>query len=299
MFITRNRKFFVILTTIFVVLSIASLLFKGIPVGIEFKGGSIIEMSYEFLPDKVAVETELQESFESFSLRQIGEKGYALRTTTLSQESQEQAIQALRLGGIIPGTVERVSDIGPTIGAELQRKAWISIVLVGLLIILYVAFAFRGSTHGVSGWTYGWVSIVTLLHDIIVPAGLFVWYAAATGAELDVLVVMAILAILGYSINDTVVIFDRVRENLRLNDENNKKEPFEETVGKSLSQSLTRSINTSVTTALVLVAIFFLGSASTKAFSFFLLMGVIAGSYSSICFAAPLLTWFKRKEVKK
>jgi len=167
-------------------------------------------------------------------------------------------------------------------------------LIVVVAIILFIALAFRKVSEPVSSWKYGVIAIIALLHDIIVPVGLFALLGVVVSAEIDVLFVMALLAILGYSVNDTIVVFDRVRENLRTNSELNKKEDFELTVGKSLNQTYTRSINTSLTTLFVLLTLFFLGAPVTQNFALVLLTGVIAGTYSSIFLATPLLVVAER-----
>jgi len=136
---------------------------------------------------------------------------------------------------------------------------------------------------------YGLVTLGTLAHDVLIPAGVFALLGAFAGLEVDALFVVALLTVLGYSVNDTIVVFDRVRENLKVNRENEKDEPFENVVGRSLTQTYTRSINTSLTTIVVLLALFFFGGSATEDFALVLIIGVAAGAYSSIFFASPLL----------
>ncbi|MEK7500491.1 MAG: protein translocase subunit SecF, partial [Patescibacteria group bacterium] len=178
---------------------------------------------------------------------------------------------------------------GPIIGAELLQKAWIAIGLVVLCTILFIALAFRGVSKPVASWKYGVVAIITLLHDIIIPMGLFAYLGHVRGAEVDVLFIVALLTILGISINDTIVIFDRIRENLKKNEDAKQQEPFADVVGRSMLQTITRSINTSVTVIIVLLALFWFGPLATKDFSLTLIVGMIAGTYSSIFLASPLL----------
>ena len=172
-------------------------------------------------------------------------------------------------------------------------------MLVLAAIILYIAFAFRRVSRPVSSWFYGFFAIVALFHDIFIPLGVFSLLGHFKGVEIDTLFVTAILTVLGFSVHDTIVVFDRIRENLNLS---RAKESFEEIVGKSLTQTITRSINTSLTVLIVLVAVFFLGAESTKYFSLALIIGIIAGTYSSIFIASPLLvTWnnFREKRASK
>ncbi|PIQ92104.1 MAG: protein translocase subunit SecF [Parcubacteria group bacterium CG11_big_fil_rev_8_21_14_0_20_39_22] len=296
MFIIKNKKIFFTLTFVLVAVAIAVSSWLGFSIGVDFTGGSLLEVSYEEsrLPKSEAHTALDKLSFEGYSLRESGERGYILRTSALSDSERVEAIEALSAGEV-RANVERFTTIGPTIGEELRSKALLAIVLVIIIIVVFVSIAFRKVSEPVSSWKYGVVAIITLVHDIVVPTGVFAIYGYITGAQVDVLFVMALLAILGYSINDTIVIFDRIRENLRHNKENNIKEDFDHTVGKSLSETYARSINTSLTTIFVLGTLFFLGGSATSAFVFTLLSGVIAGAYSSLFLAAPLLTTFVKK----
>ena len=273
-----------------VALSLGAVLLWGLNFGIDFTGGSITEVSYTTRPDKAELEKRLTTvPIGGFSLRPSGENNYILRTRDLTEEERIAIFDTLSLGGTIEMKQERFNSIGPVIGEELRNKAFFAIGTVMLAIILFVAFAFRRVSKPVSSWRYGLIAIVALLHDIIVPIGIFAVLGQFMGAEVNVLFVMALLAILGYSVNDTIVVFDRVRENLRDNEERNIREDFEITVGRSLKQTFARSINTSITTALVLVTLFILGATATQFFALTLLAGVIVGTYSSIFLAAPLL----------
>lgn len=291
MLIVKYKKIFFILSGVMVGLSILSVLVFGLKFGIDFTGGALTETSYpDGRPDKVAVEARLNNiPIGGYSLRQSGDSNYILRTRDLLEEERIAVMGALSLNESISITTERFNSIGPVIGEELRNKAFVAIAIVAVAIILFVAFVFRHVSAPVSSWKYGIIAIIALLHDIIVPVGLFAVLGILVSAEVDILFVMALLAILGYSVNDTIVVFDRVRENLRTNIELNQREDFELTVGKSLNQTYTRSVNTSVTTFFVLMSLFMLGPPATQNFALVLLAGVIAGTYSSICLAAPLL----------
>ncbi|MFT7507507.1 MAG: preprotein translocase subunit SecF [Acidimicrobiales bacterium] len=186
---------------------------------------------------------------------------------------------------------------------------------MSLIIILYVAFAFAGVSYPVGSWIYGGITILALLHDVIVPTAVMALMGYLMGVEADVLFIMAILAVLGYSVNDTIVVFDRVRENLIKYRQEKKvkvvstdgmereettyilQKPFGEIVGMSVSQTLMRSINTSVTTLVALTALYFIGGEVTQTFSLVLIVGVLAGTYSSICIANPLLVFVAEKRM--
>jgi preprotein translocase subunit SecF len=296
MYIILYRKIFFILTAVIIALAVFSIFFFGLHFGIDFTGGAITEVSYpDSRPDKEVLEQRISAlPIGSFSLRPAGEDSFILRTRDLNEDERLATAQALSLGGTVNVVEERYNSIGPTIGKELRNKALVAIAIVITAIILFVAFVFRKVSKPVSSWKYGIIAIIALIHDIIVPVGVFALLGQLIGVEIDVLFIMALLAILGYSVNDTIVVFDRVRENLRLNRESNTKEDFELTVGKSLNQTYARSLNTSLTTLFVLLALFFIGSASTQNFALVLLTGVVAGTYSSIFLATPLLVVAER-----
>ena len=301
MFIVKNRKIFYILSFLITGAALSSILFFGLRFGIDFKGGSLIEVKYqENRPDIVLIKSKITaEEFSGYSIRPTGEKGFILRTPYLNETTHAEALKILEGDGAWPLTEERFNSIGPTIGEELRTKALLAIALVIISIVLFIAFVFRKVSEPVASFKYGLIAIVALLHDVIVPTGAFAIFGYFFGTEIDSLFVTALLVILGFSIHDTIVVFDRVRENLRVNKEFNKKEIFEDTVGKSVAQTFNRSINTSLTTVLSLLALYFLGSSATKDFSLALIIGIIAGTYSSIFLASPLLVTVEKWQGKK
>jgi preprotein translocase subunit SecF len=221
-----------------------------------------------------------------------GEKSYILKQRDLTPDEKAGLVSLLEKLG--PMTENRFTSIGPALGAELRQKAWIAITLVILAIILFITFAFRHVSKPVASWKYGIVTILTLVHDILIPMGLFALLGHLHGAEVDTLFIIGLLTILGLSINDTIVVFDRIRENLRINEKGHHHHSFEETVWKSIIQTITRSINTSLTVVIVLLALYFLGPVATRDFSLMLIVGMVAGTYSSILLAAPtLVAWEK------
>ncbi|HEV7449056.1 MAG TPA: protein translocase subunit SecF [Candidatus Paceibacterota bacterium] len=297
--ISKNLKYFFILPAVVTVLSLAALLMWGLKPGIDLAGGSLLQINYP--AGRPAVEL-VRTTVSSLGLGEVrvqptGETGYILRQRDLSTDEKVKLEQPLRA----MGTMEEVqyTSIGPSLGSELMRKAWIAIVLVLLCIIAFIAFAFRGVSRPVQSWKYGVVAIITLFHDIIVPVGLFALLGYTHGAEVDALFIVALLTILGISINDTIVVFDRIRENLRLNDERGWREEFDSVVGRSIMQTLARSINTSLTVVIVLAALYFVGPATTQNFALTLIVGMIAGTYSSIFLAAPLLVAWQKWSGKK
>lgn len=181
------------------------------------------------------------------------------------------------------------TSIGPSVGRELVRKSIISFILVALGIIIFIAFSFRKVSKPVSSWKYGLIAVGALIHDVIIPVGGFVILSRIFSVQADTLFVVAILTILGLSVSDTIVVFDRIRENLRLH----KFKTFEETVGNSLAQVYTRSLATSFTLFVVLLALIFFGPDSTRYFAIMLTAGMFFGTYSSIFLASPLLVMVK------
>lgn len=298
MWIIKNRKIFYGFSAALIAFSIFAISFWGIKFGIDFTGGSILE--FEYIGDrqnKDLVEIGIESiglDLGDISLREAGENGYIMRSKEIDNDTKDIIINSL-------GNVNEVrfSTIGPVLGEELKSRALVAILLVVVSIIMFIAYAFREVSKPVSSWKYGLIAISAFAHDVLVPVGLFALLGQFAGVEVDTLFVVAILVVLGYSINDTIVVFDRVRENLQDYPEKKRSEQFENVVGKSLKQTITRSIYTSLTTLITLLAIFILGGESTKWFSLALMAGVISGTYSSIFFAAPMLVSLKKRQEKK
>ena len=288
MFIVKFRKIFFAIAALAVTFSVFAMFAKGFNVGMDFKGGSIIEVSYDAQPTVEALTTSLNAAgFEGSRIQMAGEKDVIVKTHALTEVERQTLSSTLAQAGTNMQE-KRFSSIGPTIGKELRTKAWIAIVLVILGIVLFLAFAFRHVSEPISSWKYGAITTVTLIFDILVPMGVFLWM----GKEIDALFIVALLSIMGLSVHDTIVVFDRIRENLKLKVSNS----FEILVGKSLQQTFTRSINTSLTVMVVLAAIFFYGPESTKDFSFILWLGIFVGTYSSIFLASPLLVEIEKRQ---
>jgi preprotein translocase subunit SecF len=300
MFAVKYRKIFFIISSIMVGLCFASIFIFGFNFGTDFNGGTIIEVKYnESVPAKNLLESQiLNLDFGDASVRSSGDNGYIIRMRNLDSDEQQLVKESLSVDGQYNFNLERLNSVGPLIGEELKDKALIAIAAVIFITILYIAYAFRGVSKPVSSWNYGLVSIVALVHDIAIPAGAAVVAGKFFGIEIDALFITALLSLLGYSINDTIIIFDRVRDNLQMNKERNNHESFEQTVGKSLSQTYGRSINTSLTVFIVLIALYIFAVPSIKFFILTLIIGTVAGSYSSIFLAAPLLVTLNNRKNK-
>ena len=305
MFVVRHRRFFFILTGVLLAGSILATLIIPPKLSIEFTGGSLLEVSYEGeRPSLDAVRERIAPlELGEPSVRESGENAVTLRTRTLAPEERTELLSALSVQGAEPLTELRFNSIGPSLGNELAIKALYAILAVTFAIVIYIAFAFRGVSRPVPGWGYGLIAVFMLAIDIIVPTGFYAVYAYFTGAQFDSLFVIALLALLGYCVNDVIVIFDRVREHLRNNKEDKVKESFEVTVGKSIDETMGRSINTGMTVVLALLALVVIGSEATRNFALVMMVGVAAGTFSSITRSAPLLipiaAWLEKRRALK
>ena len=295
MMIIRHRNIFFAITGVLLLAAVISIFTLGLSLGTDFTGGVLVEVSYESTRTLVEVVSDSLRGFglEGFSLRESGDLGYTLRAGALTDE-QRSFLAAMFTIGDNDARIDQLTEVGPIIGVELRNKALIALALVLTAILFFIAFAFRKVSKPISSWIYGLIALVTLAFDVLIPVGFFAFLGYLTGAQVDVLFVTAVLTILGYSVHDTIVVFDRTRENLRLNEERNKKEEFGDTAGRALGQTFVRSMTTSLTTALALAALFLLGPESTRDFALTLLVGIIAGTYSSIFLATPLLVSVER-----
>ena len=293
MFVIKYKKLFVSISIVLVILSIGAISYFGLNMGIDFKGGSLTEIEYTTVrPEQALLEADIKSLNVGQALIQpMGEKGYSIKTRDIT-DKEHQAIIA-KLG---TDAVEKsFTSIGPSVGAELVRKSILSFILVSLGIIFWIAFSFRKVSKPVSSWKYGLIAIISLIHDIIIPVGVFAVLSHISGVEVDTLFVVAILTILGLSVSDTIVVFDRIRENIRIG----HFKTFNETVGRSLNQVFARSIATSSTVIIALLALVFWGPASTKIFALMLTAGMFFGTYSSIFLASPLLVFVEGWQKKK
>ncbi len=321
MFAIKYRKTLVLIAAAIFVICFAIIGFLGLKVGIDFTGGSLTEVAYTTAPEKTEIESVVDtQNLGGFSVREseneTGKTAFLIRTRDLNETERAQIESSLTSIGT-EGEVTRFTSIGPVIGQELRDKAVYAIIGVVSIIVLYVAFAFAGIGTPVSSWMYGLVTILVLIHDVLVPMAVMSLLGFFVGIEIDTLFIMAILAVLGYSVNDTIVIFDRVRENLVKNrtEQRTKRTepggvvhedvvytltaPYEEIVGSAVSETMARSINTSLTTIIALTALYFFGGSVTQTFALVLIAGVVAGTYSSIFMASPLVVVYADYLAKK
>jgi preprotein translocase subunit SecF len=309
MWIVTHRKIFYVISVVLGIISLGSLLVWGLNLGIDFKGGSLLEVSYVGeKPASATIQEALKPLAVESTVREAGTYSYLIRMRHLSEPERLSVENALtKAGGDY--SVKRFTSIGPVLGTEAAKKSIYSIIAVLVAILLFIAFVFRTVSAPVSSWKYGLIALIALLHDVFIPIGVFAILGHFIGTQVDTLFVTAILVVLGFSIHDTIVVFDRVREHLK--DEQEKKDKklpgptksFETIVGDSVSETFARSINTSLTTLFAVAVLYVVGGEATRNFSLALLIGITAGTYSSIFIASPLLVtvqkWQERRLANK
>ncbi len=242
---------------------------------------------------ELAIQTfENDPELGNVSISKTKEGAILLRMRDLSNEEHLALTAHLEteLGDI---REQQFTTIGPTVGESLRQRSLWALSIASVAIVLYIAFAFRKVPRKLSPWKFGIIAVITLLHDVTITVGIFVILSQITSFEFDTLFITALLTIIGYSVNDTIVIFDRIRDNLFLQE---RRESFEDVAERSLHQSITRSLNTSISTLIMLSSLFFLGSESIRWFVLTLMIGAIIGTYSSIFLATPLLVYWRKKQ---
>jgi len=284
MFIIKYKKIFFAIAVLLITGSIVTMVIRGFNIGVDFTGGSVLEVSYETRPMSVEVKEKITVVQSDIELQEVDASGFIVRTQVIDQVQKDKILTAMSFDDF-NATEKRFNTIGPTVGKQLQKKSIVSVIVVSLAIILFIAFAFRKVSKPISSWTYGLIAIAVLIHDVVIPAGFF----ALFGWQVDTLFVVGLLTILGVSINDTIVVFDRIRENLHTNETKHVHEEFSDTVGKSINQTFARSIMTSVTILIALAALYLFGPETTRTLSIAMFLGMFFGTYSSIFLASPLL----------
>lgn len=283
----KYRKIYYSLSALLVVASISFFFIFGLKFGIDFRGGSLMQL--KFVSSSVPSSESIQSALEGLSLGDIviqstGKSGVILRFVDIDESLHQSML--VRLEALGQFEEERFESIGPVIGEETKQKAIWAIILVLIMILVYVAWAFRKISYPLGSWVYGLVALVTLFHDVLITIGVFVLLGHILKIEVGVPFVAALLTILGYSVNDTIVVFDRIRENIL---KRGGEFDFGNIIDQAIKQTYVRSINTSLTTFFVLAAIFLFGGVTIKYFVLTLMIGVAVGTYSSIFLASPLL----------
>jgi preprotein translocase subunit SecF len=291
------KRIYTILFGVSVALTLASIALVavyGLNFGVDFRGGSVLELKFA---KNIPTTDRVSEVLRSTAIPALAEMTLSssesgvmvLRAGQLTQPEHERVMNAL-IGAFKASEVSQVrfDSIGPSVGAELKTKSLKAIILVLLAVVVYIALVFRAMRRVLSPWVMGLAAIVALAHDVIIPLGLFAWLGHAHGVQISAVFIAAILTILGYSVSDTVVVFDRVRENIL----RGSQESFAQLVHRSIMQTLGRSINTTLTVLISLIAIYLFGGESIRMFALALIVGIGLGAYSSIFVASPLLVWF-------
>ncbi|MDO8466547.1 MAG: protein translocase subunit SecF [bacterium] len=287
--IIKYKFVFLVISGTLLVASVAAVGYFGLKPGIDFSGGVAWQLQFT---EKVPTREELASLFPSSIVTPQDGGQFLIRMQELIDADRQKSFDSLEKSY---GPIEELQfqNIGPAVGEDLKQKAIWAFALVLLAISLYVAFAFRKVSKPVSSWKYGIITLVTLFHDALIPAGLFAVLGHFFHLEVDTNFVVAILVVIGFSVHDTIVVFDRIRENLRLS--GGDKADFNGLVNTSINQTLARSINTSLTLILTLIALYFLGPATLQYFILMILVGTAFGTYSSIFVASPLLTLWRGK----
>lgn len=294
--VVKLRWIWYSLSAVLIIGSLFGLVVFGLRQGIEFTGGSLMAVRFEGTrPSSEELSRLVAQDLAdigSVIVQPVGETDAQLRLKPVT-EDQHQALLSTIRNSYGTTTELRFDAIGPVVGEELRTKSIRGLLIVLVAIMAYVAYAFRKVSAPVQSWKYGLVTIFAAFHDVIVPVGVFTFLGHFYGVEIGTSFIAAILTIMGYSITDTIVVMDRIRENLQRSGGT-----FEEIVSKSVRQTFLRSFNTSATTLLTLFAVYFFGGESLRHFTLTLIIGIAVGTYSSIFIASPLLvTWekFRRK----
>jgi len=288
----KYRKIYYLFSALLIAGSIYAIFSYGLRFGMEFTGGSVMEISVPesgYSRDEVINKLKSLD-FPEITVSELGNGNISLRLPSLSDENYKKILEALP-----EAKEERFETIGPVIGEELKKKTQTAIALSLLAIMLYIAFAFRKLTYPAKPWQYGIAALVALFHDLIIPLGVFAALGKFYNVEITIPFVAALLTVLGYSISDTVVVYDRIRENYP----KNKERSFYEVVEECLNQTIGRSITTNIAAVLTLVSIFFFGGETLKYFALAMIIGIISGSYSSIFIATPLLVIWSNPNIDK
>ena len=308
MFVIRYARLWLSIGLVFVIVSLMSLAIFGLSFGADFVGGSVLEFrianadpSSQELKEVLIADEETD--LVPRSVTRTGDSTYRAEFAPFATDAEsEEVLEVVRTAYDTEeiskaDVVEELSSatVSPTVGQELRNRSLVAIVVVLFGIIAFITYVFRGISHPVPSFYYGLSAIIALFHDIAIPVGIFAVLSSLEIVQIDLLFIIALLSILGASVNDTIVVFDRVRENLRKIGGHR----FEEVVGTSVSQTLARSMNTSLTLLVVLGAIFLFGGQSVQYFALALFLGILFGTYSSIFIASPLLVLIYRLRFKK
>lgn len=302
--IIGRRNIFLAVSGVLLAVGLFGIFVFGFRLGIDFRGGTLwrFETGESLASSTVSaigdVETfvrsnlKLEDAIISY---EPSEDAFLVRLSVVDEPQHQEIIAAMQKQ-FSEFRELSFQSIGPSVGKELRTKALWGIVLVLVGISLYIAFAFRKVSRPIKSWKYGVITLITLFHDVIIPAGFLAFLGHYKGIEIDGNFVVALLVIMGFSVHDTIVVFDRIRENLSLD---RGKAEFGTVINRSINQTLGRSINTSLTLIIVLVALYFVGPQNLAYFVLTLLIGVTLGTYSSVFVASPALLLINKSSAKR
>lgn len=285
--IVGNVKYWVGASTVLFLASIVAYFMWGFNLGIDFTGGSSLELTFPSVESRPPI-TEVDAALNELGITAVrsqlaGESGLVLKMPYITNDQRQSIVDRYADAGVVESSF---NTIGPSLGAELKNKAIIALVLVLLAIIAYVSYAFRKiSKAAVPSWVFGVGAIVALIHDIVLIVGAFIVLGHFYDVQIDAFFVTALLTILGFSVNDTIVVYDRIREGLK----HRAQKSFRQIINESINTAIVRSLNTSLTSLLMLVALFLFGGSSIQYLVLALILGIVFGTYSSIFIASPLL----------
>lgn len=284
--IIAKKNIWFSISGVLMLVSLTATMLWGLNLGIDFTGGSLLEVDFGKPVDSATIKAVMdQNNAKDSQVVSTKQNSYLIKSQTITEEQHQKIISGLKQ---YEPKEQRFDSIGPSIGSELKQKSILAVVAVLLAIIGYIAYAFRKASYPVASWKYGVAAVIALFHDVFIPVGIFAFLGHYFGIQVDALFITALLTVLGFSVHDTIVVFDRIRENLpKMQDKT-----LSELVNFSVNETMIRSINTSLTVFLVLLAILLFGGASIKYFVLTLLIGIIFGTYSSIFIASPLLVLF-------
>lgn len=289
-----KRRLWYAISLVIIVPGTISLLMNGLRLGIEFKGGQNLEVKGQISAEDVRQKAESLD-IKDVSVVSSGSNSLLRYRDESQPKTQQNNHQELSKDLAAKGHPEiSFQTVGPSVSRDITRNAILSVALASLAIVLYIAFAFRNIPPPMTSWQFGIVAIIAMLHDALLLVGVFSILGAVAGVEVDSLFITAVLTAIGFSVHDTIVVFDRIRENLR-----RERGSFEETVNTSILETAARSLNTSLTVLLALLALYLVGGESIKLFVLALLVGIASGTYSSVLTASPLLvTWHNLRQKK-
>ena len=291
--IVKRRYLYFAISLIVILPGIAALLVWGLPAGIDFSGGSLLEIRFNSaIPETESVlETLSGFGFSDAKIQTAGSDKLIIRTKVMDEGTLASVLTEIETEFKADIELDRFESVGPSIGKEVALRAAGAVGLAALGILLYITYAFRGVKHA---FRYGVAAILAMLHDVVLVLGVEAMLGHFLGWEADSLFLTALLTIIGFSVHDSIVVFDRIRENERIY----RKKPYETIVNMSIVQTLARSINTQLTVMFTLLSLVIFGGSTIRHFVLILLIGVFSGTYSSIFNASPILVVWENKEWK-